>query len=349
MSNIVRIHVERGPARGQVVAVEDGQSVVLGRGTGCDLVVPDSGLSRRHLEIAWDGSTCRLADLGSTNGTFVGGRAVTEIVLRHGDEVEAGETRLRIEITEAPAEVAAAEGVPESGDATPVSAASSAPAGAKAAASAGAATTGDVPGAPRVPVEIFANVEPSTVERPPVVPAKPSPLATLAGLLAEARDARLYAIVDGASDIELAMTARLLGRRLFTLFEGDMAIHVAHAGPILIPLEAEPLAFLEKWVEALGKNAGVLLQTSAELPALFAQLRHIFVVKDEEGQEYFLRFYDPRVLRGFLPTCTPDERAEFFGPVTRWIVENETGDAYLVVTPASFTSPDIDAPEPPPS
>ena len=129
----------------------------------------------------------------------------------------------------------------------------------------------------------------------------------------------------------------MLGHRLFTLFVGDMAAHVAHAGPILIPLDGDPLPFLSLWVDALGKNAGVLLQTPAELPALFAQLRHVFVVKDEENQEYFLRFYDPRVLRGFLPTCTPEQRSEFFGPVGQYVAESEAGDGYDVVTaePAS--------------
>jgi hypothetical protein len=37
----------------------------------------------------------------------------------------------------------------------------------------------------------------------------------------------------------------------------------------------------------------------------------------------YFRFYDPRVLRSFLPTCTEPECAEFFGPIGRFVMEAE--------------------------
>ena len=46
------------------------------------------------------------------------------------------------------------------------------------------------------------------------------------------------------------------------------------------------------------------------------------MVQDEGGQEYFFRYYDPRVLRKYLPTCTPEEVRSFFGPVRSFIAEN---------------------------
>ena len=332
----LKLRIESGPSAGEVVEVSRPTPLIAGRAPECDLSIPDDGLSRRHLEIAWDGSVCRVTDLGSTNGTFMNGRAITEATLRDGDCVEAGATVWRIEISEAKESLAA-----EIASTNPAGglAASGAAASANVAGTASAA--GDTsPGPPREPLEIFADVEPSTVERPAVAQAPGSPLARLLALLAEASEDRLYALVDGATAADLAVTGRVFGHRLYTLFEGDMATHVAHAGPILIPLERDALEFLDRWAEALGKNAGVLLQTPADLPELFAQLRHVFVVRDEEGQEYFLRFYDPRVLRGFLPTCTPAQRGEFFGPVRRYVLETEAGDGYEVVTTIAASEED---------
>jgi hypothetical protein len=64
------------------------------------------------------------------------------------------------------------------------------------------------------------------------------------------------------------------------------------------------------------------------LDELFHHLREIFVVTDEEGQEYFFRYYDPRVVRSFLPTCTESELRELFGIVVVWIAEAEDGTQY---------------------
>jgi pSer/pThr/pTyr-binding forkhead associated (FHA) protein len=49
---------------------------VLGRGTEADVVVDDSGVSRRHAEVHTDGNRVWVVDLGSTNGTFVDGERV---------------------------------------------------------------------------------------------------------------------------------------------------------------------------------------------------------------------------------------------------------------------------------
>jgi Protein of unknown function (DUF3662)/FHA domain len=69
-------------------------SNVIGRGTDSDLQLLDQGISRRHLDVQYDGHTATVYDLGSTNGTSVNGHDVGSQVLRHGDVVRAGHTRL---------------------------------------------------------------------------------------------------------------------------------------------------------------------------------------------------------------------------------------------------------------
>ena len=69
----------------------------LGRGELCDLAIPDDDVSREHaaFERAADGIVVR--DLGSKNGVEVGGqRVVGARILRDGEIVRLGETRLRV-------------------------------------------------------------------------------------------------------------------------------------------------------------------------------------------------------------------------------------------------------------
>jgi hypothetical protein len=69
-------------------------SNVVGRGTDADLQLLDQGISRRHLDIQFDGNSATVYDLGSTNGTTVNGHEIGSQVLRHGDVIRAGHTRL---------------------------------------------------------------------------------------------------------------------------------------------------------------------------------------------------------------------------------------------------------------
>jgi hypothetical protein len=91
----------RGEARSVLVVDGTNQrfelqhgSNVIGRGSESDLQLLDQGVSRRHLDIQYDGHRATVYDLGSTNGTTVNGHEVGSHVLRHGDVVRIGHTRM---------------------------------------------------------------------------------------------------------------------------------------------------------------------------------------------------------------------------------------------------------------
>ena len=67
---------------------------VIGRGQDSAFRLPDTGVSRRHLEISWDGQTATLSDLGSTNGTTVNGNPVQTWQLDDGDVIRVGHSSL---------------------------------------------------------------------------------------------------------------------------------------------------------------------------------------------------------------------------------------------------------------
>lgn len=62
----------------------------VGRDASADIQIDDSGLSRKHFEILWDGAKAGIRDLGSTNGTIVDGRSITESPLQNESQISAG-------------------------------------------------------------------------------------------------------------------------------------------------------------------------------------------------------------------------------------------------------------------
>lgn len=94
----VTLHIDN-PYGKRSVPVED--EVTLGRTDASDIVVEDSGLSRKNTTIFRDGDLILVADENSTNGTFLNGRKLSgpPAELRGGDEIKIGsETRIRVEI-----------------------------------------------------------------------------------------------------------------------------------------------------------------------------------------------------------------------------------------------------------
>jgi hypothetical protein len=65
---------------------------VIGRDATSDIQVDDSGLSRNHFEIVWDGKAAGVRDLKSTNGTRVAGRPITETGIKADTVISAGHT-----------------------------------------------------------------------------------------------------------------------------------------------------------------------------------------------------------------------------------------------------------------
>lgn len=67
---------------------------VIGRGAEADITVDDTGISRRHIEILWDGARAQLNDLGSTNGSTLNGAPVTKAPLPPDSVIDIGRTRI---------------------------------------------------------------------------------------------------------------------------------------------------------------------------------------------------------------------------------------------------------------
>ena len=65
-------------------------SNVIGRGQDASFRLADTSVSRRHVDVYFDGQSAVLHDLGSTNGTTVNGSSVQTWQLADGDVIHIG-------------------------------------------------------------------------------------------------------------------------------------------------------------------------------------------------------------------------------------------------------------------
>lgn len=159
----------------------------------------------------------------------------------------------------------------------------------------------------------------------PVETARPE----LAGVVFGKGDVPVFAVLDGAS-------ARALLKGLYEhkpeyccLYRGELKPDTATVAPYLVRFEAgTPFA---EWVlrEGWGAHWGIFVVSTGDLRALRDHFREFLKAELPDQRTVLFRFYDPRVLRCFLPPCNETELRTFFGPVQSFLVEGETPETGL--------------------
>ena len=67
---------------------------IIGRGSDATITVDDTGISRKHVEILWDGKRAQANDLGSTNGSLLNGQPLSQAPLPPDSVIDIGRTRI---------------------------------------------------------------------------------------------------------------------------------------------------------------------------------------------------------------------------------------------------------------
>ena len=139
----------------------------------------------------------------------------------------------------------------------------------------------------------------------------------------------LYALIDTARDRRTFSLIEQSGCDYQILYGKDLAATMDDRGPDLVSLHPGT-PFLEKLIMAGWGNCwGIYLSGPADLQAVRHHLRRLLFVKLDDGRQALFRFYDPRVLRNYLPACTDEELAQFFGPIHAMYIESATGRELL--------------------
>ena len=133
----------------------------------------------------------------------------------------------------------------------------------------------------------------------------------------------LFALLDAARNPKLIELLSASREEFRSLYEGNSAVDLALLAPYLVRLPPQSLLLQRLVREGWGKSWGIYLTCGLPLADLRHHLRHFLMVDIEGGNPVYFRFYDPRVLRVYLPTCADEERHQFFGPVGVFLMEGE--------------------------
>jgi len=162
------------------------------------------------------------------------------------------------------------------------------------------------------PLETHAQVE-----------AKEQALVTLHERAAEGR---LFAVVDPSREDRILLLLRESVDRCQSLYDGVQGMAMAEVAPYLVAIEPRSNLLTRLIVEGWQKRWGVFFWSDAVFTDVRRHLRRLLLVEDEGGKPLYFRFYDPRVLASFLPTCTRQQRGDLFGDIATFLLEGQQGE-----------------------
>ena len=141
---------------------------------------------------------------------------------------------------------------------------------------------------------------------------------------------RAYALLDAARDEQIYPALLKADCEWLCLYRGNAAATMAHVAPYLVALD--PRTRFTNWLfhHSWGESWGLYINAAVALDRLQAHFRRLVMAQLPNGKTVYFRFYDPRVLRAYLPTCTPAELETVFGPVEQFIIEGEEASEALI-------------------
>jgi pSer/pThr/pTyr-binding forkhead associated (FHA) protein len=307
------IEIRSGPNAGTKIPLTPGQPLRVGRTTKAEQVFAgDPRMSAVHCAFECDDRGCHVRDLNSSNGTFLNGGRVKEATLANGDQIQCGNSIFVFQIV--------ARDLPEPLPSQP--------------------KQSSPPPAPssQLPEQslLFTDTTPAAGTprlRPPSKPPVPMvPQVRLPDLLNKDFQP-LYALLDASREPSVLKVILESKEEYQSLYEGAQGAQLAHFAPYLVRVPQKSLLLDTLIQQAWSKSWGVFVTCDKSLKDIRTHFRHFLTVKLPDGKQVYFRYYDPRVLRLFLPTCLPEETNRFFGPVKHFLMEGEDPGLALHFTP----------------
>jgi hypothetical protein len=296
------IEILSGLHTGRKLEVFPGRQIRFGRTGKTDFALTDdSYLSSIHFGLESDGDKCVLHDLGSSNGTFLNGTRISQATLQHGDSISAGQTNFLIHLY--------SDAEPEQPAVPPAAQSAS-----------------------------FVRVvlpEPAAKTATIDIHGEPLPLSVahqrLARLL-RSEEQPLYALLDTARDRAIGPLLDSSGAPVLPVLESS-AEGVQGFAPCLIGLREHSRLLDDLIRVGWSRYWGVYLTAAAPIEQIRAHLIRFLRLRTEDGEIFYLRFADPRILRVLLSTSTPRESEQLFGPVSSYLMEGPDPNTVLRFEP----------------
>jgi Domain of unknown function (DUF4123) len=142
-------------------------------------------------------------------------------------------------------------------------------------------------------------------------------------------DTKLYAVLDGARNDAIYPGITQSDCEFECLYLGELEEDVAQSAPYLIQLDRDKE--FTHWLvrEGWGDSWGIFIQATIPFKDLKRHLRKFLMVYDPNHKPLYFRYYDPRVLRIYLPTCNAQELGIVFGQIKGYVLEDQNSDTLL--------------------
>jgi hypothetical protein len=125
----------------------------------------------------------------------------------------------------------------------------------------------------------------------------------------------VWAIIDCARDPQAWSTLYASTLQRECLYAGALSPKLERIAPYLVQLEFGDPQTMRLLNRAWGRSWGIFLRCGATMKTLRKHLRKFLRVTGPKGKPLVFRYYDPRVMRAFLPTCSTMQLEQLFGPI----------------------------------
>jgi len=129
-----------------------------------------------------------------------------------------------------------------------------------------------------------------------------------------------YAVVDGAALPELLTKLEEYKPEHTCLFRGELPFDLAEAAPYLVKLEAN--STFAKWLteQSLSFSCCIYARSEKDFITVRKHFRSLLNAELPNGETVHFRYYDPRVLNIYFPTCLDEEKQVLFRDIKDYLI-----------------------------
>jgi hypothetical protein len=137
----------------------------------------------------------------------------------------------------------------------------------------------------------------------------------------------LFAVLDAARNVDIVRVLRANGERIVPLLNGRRGDNLGTAAPYLVAI-GKRAETLPRLLRGWGRSWGIFAASTAPIDEVRQHFRRMLLVR-AEGRTLYFRFYDPRVLRKCVRSCSEAEAISLLGPMESYVLEGERGKSLV--------------------
>ncbi|MBW2458710.1 MAG: DUF4123 domain-containing protein [Deltaproteobacteria bacterium] len=181
--------------------------------------------------------------------------------------------------------------------------------------------------------QFFVEAHTPPTDEPPT-PERQAALAQVRETLGPAEG--LYGVMDAARSSHLKCLLQEGVDEHRSLYEGVQGRTLDEVAPYLVRFSPDSLLVDRLLSAGWGDAWGIYFRSQVHPKEVRRHLRRFLMVRaDEPHERLYFRYYDPRVMRSFLPEATTRQRADLLTGIDRLIVEGPAGE---ILTDSDLTS-----------